>query len=251
MRTNGLRIRLSLAAFLAIAPIAVPVAQAEDCVRIVRAISDFRIQGDAWMWWNRAEGQYARDTAPADGSVLVFKRAGRMSRGHVSLVSNIIDRRTIEVDHSWLDGRGLRRGMRVVDVSPANNWSMVRVWHEPSGQMGMRVYPTYGFILPDGVKPKRQEPELRYAIAPPGRAPRDAARTVVAAAQVPVVPMFKPAHKPVQAAIPTSYALRMVPDPVLPSRKPTRVVMATSEDGKPCPLPGRKPGAIQVAAKIP
>ena len=166
MRTNGLGIRLSLAAFLVLSPIAIPAANAQDCVRVVRSISDFSLQGDAWMWWNRAEGRYARDHVPSDGSVLVFKRAGRMQRGHVSLVSNIIDRRTIEVDHSWLDGRGLRRGMRVLDVSPRNDWSMVRVWHEPTAQLGMRVYPTYGFILPNGAKPKRMDPEPRYAPRP-------------------------------------------------------------------------------------
>jgi len=250
MRTNGLGIRLSLAAFLVLSPMAIPTAQAEDCVRVVRSISDFTIQGDAWMWWNRAEGRYARDNAPADGSVLVFKRAGRMNRGHVSLVSNVIDRRTIEVDHSWLNTRGLRRGMRVIDVSANNDWSMVRVWHEPTGQLGQRVYPTYGFILPEGGMSRRLDPEPRFTIAPRGRG-HDVTRLVTAQAPTPApAPTVRPGHKPKQAVAQTTFALQMVPDTVLPARKPSRGVMVASADGKPCPLPGRKPGTlVQVAAK--
>lgn len=247
MRTKGLGIRLSLAAFLALSPATIPSAYAYDCVRIVRSISNFTIQGDAWQWWNHAEGQYARDTAPTAGSVLVFKRAGRLGRGHVSLVSRVVDRRTIEVDHSWLT-RGLRRGMRVVDVSANNDWSQVRVWHEPTAQLGMYVYPTYGFILPDGAQPKRhRDAEPRYVVAPPGRtAPAPAAVARIVTAHAPVV---KPAHKPGYASASASYAMQIVPDTVLPSRKPARGVMAATDDGKPCPLPGRKPGAVQVAAK--
>lgn len=248
MRTNGLGLRLSLAAFLVLSPIATPAANAEDCVRVVRSISEFTIQGDAWMWWNRAEGRYARDVSPADGSVLVFKRAGRMNRGHVSLVSNVIDRRTIEVDHSWLNTRGLRRGMRVIDVSASNDWSMVRVWHEPTGQLGQRVYPTYGFILPEGAKARRLDPEPRFVISPPGRGDRNATRLVTAQAQTPA-PAVRPGHKPKQAVAQTTFALQMVPDTVLPARKPARGVMVASTDGKPCPLPGRKPGTlVQVAS---
>lgn len=245
MRTNGLGIRLSLAAFLVLSPLTIPAANAEDCVRVVRSISDFTLQGDAWMWWARAEGQYARDNAPTAGSVLVFKRNGRLGRGHVSLVSHIIDRRTVEVDHSWLGGRGLRRGMRVIDVSVRNDWSMVRVWHEPTGQLGMQTYPTFGFILPQGAKPNRLDQEPRYVVAPPGRGDRSATKVVVAAR----APTVRPGHKPMLTSADTSYAMRMVPDVVLPSRKPSRGVMVPAADGKPCPLPGRKPGAfVQVAA---
>ncbi|HYG87357.1 MAG TPA: CHAP domain-containing protein [Azospirillum sp.] len=231
-------------------PVAIPSANAFDCVRVVRSISDFTLQGDAWMWWNRAAGQYARDNAPAAGSVLVFKRSGRLGRGHVSLVSKVIDRRTIEVDHSWLDGRGLRRGMRVIDVSQRNDWSMVRVWHEPSDQMGMRVYPTYGFILPSGAKPRHQDPEPRYVVSPPGRSVRGSAKMLVAKAPAPATVL--PGHKPALVSVGGAYAMRALPvDTVLPSRKPSRGAVATSTDGKPCPLPGRKPGQLvaQVASR--
>ncbi|WP_042696025.1 CHAP domain-containing protein [Azospirillum sp. B506] len=152
MRQRGTAIGLSFAALIALSPLTVSTAAAQDgdCVRTVRSISDFTIRGDAWTWWDHAAGQYDREHRPAVGSVLVFKRTGHMRRGHVSLVSAVIDRRTIEVDHSWLDGDGLRRGMRVVDVSRNNDWSSVRVWHEPTDQLGLRVYAAYGFIMPDG-----------------------------------------------------------------------------------------------------
>ncbi|HEY0833548.1 MAG TPA: CHAP domain-containing protein, partial [Azospirillum sp.] len=162
---------------MAFVPAVIPTtAQAEDCVRVVRAISDFTIQGDAWTWWAHASGRYAQSSQPAAGSVLVFKRSGRLNRGHVSLVSRVIDRRTIEVDHSWLGGRGLRRDMRVVDVSAHNDWSAVRVWHEPGDTLGMRSYPTYGFILPHGARPQHVDAEPRLAVAPAGRAARATVR---------------------------------------------------------------------------
>jgi len=246
MSTKGLGIRLSLAAFLVLSPIAIPSAHAQDCVRIVRSISNFSLQGDAWMWWDRASGHYARDRAPSAGSVLVFKRTGRLNRGHVSLVSRIIDRRTVEVDHSWLDGRGLRRGMRVVDVSAGNDWSMVRVWHEPSGQMGLRVYPTYGFILPDGARPRTPDAELRYAVAPPGRGGARTATVETARAPAPVLP----AHKPMLASAAPDRPAATMANMVLPPRKPSRGTIVAAADGTPCPLPGRKPGEVvaQVAS---
>ncbi len=49
---------------------------------------------------------------------------------------------------NWVPHR-VTQDMPVMDVSPANDWSAVRVWWPPSGQMGSRHYPTWGFILPD------------------------------------------------------------------------------------------------------
>lgn len=186
MRVKGFAIGIAASAFLVMSPLSSAHAQYGDCVRTVRAISDFTIQGDAWMWWQRAaDSSYQRDNRPALGSVLVFKRSPRMGRGHVSLVSALIDRRTIEVDHSWINGRGLRRGMLVSDVSPNNDWSMVRVWHEPTDQMGQRVYPAYGFILPAGQRGRgdvieASAPSEHYSVAPVGRGPVRQTRVVVA-----------------------------------------------------------------------
>jgi hypothetical protein len=36
----------------------------------------------------------------------------------------------------------------VLDVSPNNDWSQVRVWHIPGGHWGGRVYSVEGFIHP-------------------------------------------------------------------------------------------------------
>ncbi|WP_448206730.1 CHAP domain-containing protein [Azospirillum sp. sgz302134] len=261
-----------MAAFLALSPFAIAPAAAEDCVRTVRAISDFTLQGDAWKWWDRAVGQYERDKRPAAGSVLVFKRSGRLNRGHVSLVSHVIDRRTIEVDHSWLDGRGLRRNMRVVDVSRNNDWSAVRVWHEPSDQLGLRVYTTYGFILPEGehangrmmdandsgidtgftvtphgrgaVKPapgpalgkaRLMEASLKgRAVAMPGRKPQ-----ILNASLTPA-----PAKSSVGAADETVVAVLPRRKPAVPASVKTEVA---SVDGLLAPMPGRKPGSSAVA----
>ncbi len=37
--------------------------------------------------------------------------------------------------------------MRVVDESPLNDWTAVRVWHPASKAFG-RIYATYGFVYP-------------------------------------------------------------------------------------------------------
>lgn len=147
MRLGGIVFGLTAAALVAfVSPVS---ASAKDCVRAVRSMSDFTIQGDAWTWWQHSQGVYEHDRRPAEGSVLVFKKTGRLGRGHVSLVSAVIDRRTIEVDHTWDRSSKIRRGMTVVDVSPNNDWSKVRVWNEPSDTLGSSVYPTYGFVLPE------------------------------------------------------------------------------------------------------
>lgn len=281
MRSKGIAYGLSFAAFIALSPVMISQAAAQDgdCVRTVRAISDFTIQGDAWRWWDRAAGQYDRDNHPALGSVLVFKRTGRLSRGHVSLVSNVIDRRTIEVDHTWLDGNGLRRNMRVVDVSPRNDWSAVRVWHEPSDQLGLRVYASYGFILPEGQPARGRVMEARdsgidtgfsdntYSVAPTGRgaaAKRDAdkPRLLQASAKVPMVavPGRKPqilnaSYTPAPAKPEVSKAEATVVS-VLPRRKPAAPGAAkgaavkgevASVEGLRTLMPGRKPGSSAVA----
>ncbi|CAO3373540.1 CHAP domain-containing protein [Azospirillum argentinense] len=267
MRSKGIALCASFAAFIALSPFTISKAQAQDgdCVRTLRSISDFEIRGDAWTWWNTAAEQYERDKRPALGSVLVFKRSQRLGRGHVSLVSHIVDRRTIEVDHSWLDGRGLRRNMRVVDVSPRNDWTAVRVWHEPSDQLGLRVYTTYGFILPDGEEAEIRQAASRgagigstFAVAPQGRAaPKPAAGPRLMEASLKGQAVAVPGRKPqvLTASLSLSgkgTAAKMaqpVVTAVLPARKPTQpaaqkgVEMVASIDGVRAVLPPRKPGS--------
>ncbi len=275
MRPRGTAISLSFAALIALSPMAVTPAAAQDCVRTVRAISDFTIRGDAWTWWNHAAGVYDRENHPAIGSVLVFKRTGHMRRGHVSLVSAVIDRRTIEVDHSWIGGDGLRRGMRVVDVSRNNDWSAVRVWHEPTDQMGMRVYASYGFIMPEGQEEPAKNRALDagdrgmdtdFSVSPSGRSkarssgpriveaslsaskrptPSLKGRTVVAHAVT--MPGRKPQALVASVTAPAKAERLDVAAAVTPNRKPTLPStvknMVASVDGLRTLVPNRKPGS--------
>ena len=135
--------------FFALAPAA---AQAGDpywqCVTFARMFSGINIFGDAWTWWNQAVDKFQTGRAPATGSVLVFRPEGRMSRGHVAVVSDILTDRVIRVTHAnWGGSRGkVEENVTVVDVSGQNDWSQVKVWYSPIHDLGTTVYPTYGFI---------------------------------------------------------------------------------------------------------
>lgn len=120
-----------------------------QCVPFAREHSGISIRGDAWTWWASAERLYHRGAIPAAGSVLVFKRKGKSFRGHVAVVTHVLSGREIVVDHAnWLKGGRVHRGERVRDVSPDNDWSMVRVWYTPGARYGRAPYATYGFIYP-------------------------------------------------------------------------------------------------------
>ena len=128
---------------------AVP-AQAISCVEFVHKVSSFKLSGNAWQWWKAAAGRYARGNDPEQSAVLVFDRSGKMRLGHVAVVSQVLDPRTIEIDHAnWSVGRigkgKVFHNMRVVDVSPRNDWTMVRVWNDVVHDFG-RPYKAMGFI---------------------------------------------------------------------------------------------------------
>ena len=119
-----------------------------ECVPYARAVSGIAIRGDAWTWWARADGRYGRASAPRAGAVLVFSRTSRLPRGHVSVVTAVIAPREIRVAHAnWFPGR-VSEDIAVIDVSPAGDWSRVRVFNVEAGAFG-RVYRAEGFILPD------------------------------------------------------------------------------------------------------
>lgn len=206
---------LSVSIFTAISP---SDASAQMCVRYARMLTGFNIQGDAWAWWANSAGQYAHGARPSVGSVLVFRRTGHLSYGHVSTVSKVIDRRTILVDHSWLEGDVLHRGMKVIDTSPSNNWSAVRVWYEPGDTLGQRTYPTFGFIYPRGVKELDRPLTVASAdadtdvagsaapmasVAPRGRltATQAALKQQSAVRLASATTVFVPHRKPVQAPV--------------------------------------------------
>ena len=149
------RRRLAVAAFalsLGLAGLAAP-AQAESwqCATFARFLSGVKLFGDAWTWWEGATGKYAKGFAPESGAVLVFKPHGAMRAGHVAVVSQVLTDRIIQVTHANWSPIGGRRGqvetdVTVVDVSDQGDWSAVKVWYDPSGDVGRTVYPTYGFI---------------------------------------------------------------------------------------------------------
>jgi surface antigen len=129
-----------------------------QCVPIARMLSGIEIRGDAHTWWGQASGRYDRGRAPKRGAVLAFKPHGSMRLGHVAAVSKVIDDRTILVTHSnWstINGRRgqIERNVRVVDASDNNDWSRVKVWYAPLGDIGTTVWPVHGFIYPDGKAP--------------------------------------------------------------------------------------------------
>jgi len=122
-----------------------------ECASFARVFSGIQIFGDAWTWWNKAAGAYARGATPQAGSVLVFKPNGVMQKGHVAVVSQVLTDRIIQVTHAnWsiiAGNRGkIEKDVTVVDVSPKGDWSQVKVWYDPVRDLGSTVYPTYGFI---------------------------------------------------------------------------------------------------------
>ncbi|HEV7268423.1 MAG TPA: CHAP domain-containing protein [Falsiroseomonas sp.] len=130
----------------------VSLAEPVSCVPYARARSGIAIQGDAWTWWDAAAGRYARSRAPQPGSVLVLARTARMREGHVAVVARLVSAREIRVDHAnWASGAARGRiatAQRVVDVSPRNDWSLVRVWYPRIGDFGATTYVARGFVHP-------------------------------------------------------------------------------------------------------
>lgn len=120
-----------------------------QCVPYARIVSGVDIQGDALTWWDRAEDHYKRGHKPKKGAVLAFRPFGPMTLGHVAVVSKVLDGRHVLVRHAnWSSPGAIEEDVPVVDVSEEGDWSAVRVWHGPTGQMGVRTNPTFGFIYP-------------------------------------------------------------------------------------------------------
>lgn len=120
-----------------------------ECAPFARALTGVSLFGAAADWWLQAEGRYARTQDPVVGSLLVFRRSGRLPSGHVAVVSQVLSRRQIMVTQAnWVHHR-VSQDQPVTDVSDGGDWSMVHVWWPPAGQMGIADYPTFGFIQPD------------------------------------------------------------------------------------------------------
>lgn len=145
------RTRAALCSLLLVASMTFPSAahaQAWQCAPFARVFSGIQLFGAAASWWNQALGKYTQGSAPKLGSVLVFKAVGAMRSGHVATVTKLVSDRIIKVTHAnWGGMKGrIERDVTVVDTSAKGDWSAVKVWYAPIGDVGQRAYPTYGFI---------------------------------------------------------------------------------------------------------
>jgi surface antigen len=129
---------------------AAPLVGPVQCVPYARQQSGIALRGDAWTWWEQAGGRYARGKAPRAGAVLVFARTRKLLHGHLSVVTRVVHARELLVTHAnWSSSAAtlgrVTHDVRVIDISPANDWSELRVWN--GSGFGM-VYPAKGFIYP-------------------------------------------------------------------------------------------------------
>ncbi|GAA0553386.1 surface antigen [Rhizomicrobium palustre] len=138
-----------------------------QCVPYARDHSQVKLTGDAYTWWDKAEGRYVRGYTPAEGAVMVLYNYAGPNRGHVAVVREITDPREIRVDHAnWLDDGAIYTDDPVRDVSPANDWSLVRVFNQRTGAWGTKLYPVQGFIGPgrgDSTVPSRSPEDVPVA----------------------------------------------------------------------------------------
>ena len=120
-----------------------------QCVTYAASHSQIALRGNAHTWWDHAAGVYERAHQPVPGSVMVMKSSGQMPMGHVAIVSRIVNDREVLLTHAnWKGDGSVETNVRAIDVSAAGDWSQVRVWYAPVHGMGIRSFPTYGFILP-------------------------------------------------------------------------------------------------------
>ena len=123
-------------------------AHAANCALYARAQTGVFLYGAAGSWWDQAIGLYQRGQTPKVGSILVFRRTGRIPSGHVAVVAKIVGPSEILVDHAnWYRGR-VSHAMPMFDTSPNHDWTTVAAMDLGSGQFG-RDYPTYGFVYPE------------------------------------------------------------------------------------------------------
>lgn len=220
-----------------------------QCVPYARQVSGIQIYGDAWTWWDQAEGLYNRGNRPRVGAVMSFRPHGNMQLGHVAAVSRVIDSRTVLLRHAnWsiIDGRRgqVEDNVRAVDVSPGNDWSAVRVWFAPIGDLGTTHWPLNGFIYPEAVRQPGKARTVVAARTAPAPAPRTGDATSA------------PSARPVRlASLDTPQSSRIGSDFLKGIRaevsRPTPVVRRLSTTQSPS-RPAAKPEAVrQVPATAP
>ncbi|WP_066548007.1 MULTISPECIES: CHAP domain-containing protein [unclassified Sphingomonas] len=147
MQPTKILSRMVLVVMCTIGTISPAAAQFWQCAPYAREISGIEIYGNAESWWDQAAGRYDRGNRPVEGAVLSFAPTKRMRLGHVAMVSRVISDREVLLTHAnWSRRGGIERDVRAIDVSAAGDWSEVRVWYAPMGDLGISAYPTNGFI---------------------------------------------------------------------------------------------------------
>ncbi|MBX9797014.1 CHAP domain-containing protein [Sphingomonas sp.] len=147
MQRKGFAARFALMVMILFGAAMPASAKILQCVPFARQVSGIEIRGNAYTWWAQAEGRYARGQVPQVGAVLAFAAHGKMRLGHVAMVSAILSDREVLLTHAnWSRRGGIERDVRAIDVSPAGDWSQVRVWYGPMRDLGLTVYPAHGFI---------------------------------------------------------------------------------------------------------
>lgn len=136
-----------------------------QCVTFARSLTGLEIFGDAWTWWTQGSKKYETGKTPRPGAVMVFPKQGKMGRGHVAVVSQIITERYIQITHAnWSPVNGRRgqveKDVNVMDVSEKGDWSKVKVWYGPLNDFGTSVYQTNGFIYQDTVEGQARARQL-------------------------------------------------------------------------------------------
>ena len=126
-----------------------------QCVPFAREASGIQIFGDAWSWWDQADGRYRRGHSPREGAVIVFAKNGRLPLGHVAVVSRVVEDRVVMLTHAnWSRQNGERghteQDVTLFDVSADNDWSEVKVWFRDNNGLGSSTYPVRGFIYGTG-----------------------------------------------------------------------------------------------------
>jgi hypothetical protein len=117
------------------------------CVEFARLASGIALFGDARTWWDQAHAQYAQLVNPAPGAVMVFAGRKSMRAGHVAVVKRLVGPREVLVDHAnWGRDGSIYLNAPVIDVSPNNDWSQVKVWNVKANTMGTTAYSLKGFI---------------------------------------------------------------------------------------------------------
>ncbi|HEY3797024.1 MAG TPA: CHAP domain-containing protein [Caulobacteraceae bacterium] len=225
-RTRASLGALTLAVVVALAPGGAYADDYWQCVPFARLVSGIQIFGDAWTWWSQAAGKYQTGFVPKAGAVLCFRPTGRMRLGHVAVVSQVLTDRVIQISHanwSLIDGdRGhVENNVTVVDVSPNGDWSQVKVWNDPSHNLGTTVYPTYGFIYQD---------------------PTTSAATQIASAGSAAIAMAQSAATQVAAAVqPGSAAMQVLNQAADSTDRIAALIQAATAGDDPQATPDKKP----------